>query len=332
MRRLWLALTLPLVLVSSGAAADDHQMFRLSLPVACDIGEACFIQNHFDHDPGPGFRDYAGGRLGYDGHAGLDIRVVDEPAMVRGIAVVAAAPGKILAVRDGMEDIDVRLTGSAAVVDRKAGNGVVIDHGGGWQTQYNHLRSGSITVKPGDAVNTGQVIGMIGMSGYAAFPHVHFALRHQGVSMDPFGGVDAPVLWDDRALAALPYTASGILAAGFAPRRPSWSEARAGDYDADPLGGGAPALVFWTSLFGGQGGDELHSRLIGPDGTVIAESLQVLEKNEAQYFSFTGRKRPDGGWLEGLYRGEYKLFREIDGATRELLSTMREIRLVSEER
>lgn len=330
MRWRWLALTL--ALVSGGAAADQHQAFRLSLPVACDIGETCFIQNHFDRDPGPGFRDYTGGSLGYDGHAGLDIRVVDLPAMARGIAVVAAAPGKVRAVRDGMADIDVRLTGSAAVVDRKAGNGVVIDHDGGWQTQYSHLRSGSVTVKPGDAVNAGRVIGMIGMSGYAAFPHVHFALRRQGVPVDPFGGADATVLWDDEALAALPYTASGILAAGFAPRRPSWADARAGDYDDDPPGGDAPALVFWTSLFGGQGGDTLHSRLIGPDGTVVAESRLVLDRSKAQYFSFTGRKRPDDGWPEGTYRGEYKLYREIDGAPRELLSTMREIRIDSEER
>ena len=64
----------------------------------------------------------------------------------------------------------------------------------------------------------------------------------------------------------------------------------------------------------------------------MAESLQVLEKNKAQYFSFTGRKRPDGGWPEGLYRGEYKLFREINGAPRELLTTSREIRIGSEER
>jgi len=328
--RWWLALAL--ALASGGAAAGDHQAFRLSLPVACDIGETCFIQNFFDRDPGPGFRDYAGGSLGYDGHAGLDIRVVDLPAMARGVAVVAAAAGTVRAVRDGMADIDVRLTGSAAVTDRKAGNGVVIDHGGGWQTQYSHLRSGSVTVKPGDAVNAGQVIGMIGMSGFAAFPHVHFAVRRQGVSVDPFGGTDETVLWDDRALAALPYTASGILAAGFAAGKPSWAEARAGDYDNHPPGGDAPALVFWTSLFGGQGGDELHSRLIAPDGNVMAENRLVLEVNKAQYFSFTGRKRPDGGWPAGLYRGEYKLFREIDGAIRELLSASREIRIDSEER
>ena len=64
----------------------------------------------------------------------------------------------------------------------------------------------------------------------------------------------------------------------------------------------------------------------------MAENRQVLEVNKAQYFSFTGRKRPDGGWPEGLYRGEYKLFREIDGAIRELLSASREIRIDSEER
>ncbi|MCH8829411.1 MAG: M23 family metallopeptidase [Planctomycetes bacterium] len=224
---------------------------------------------------------------------------------------------------------------AATIADRKAGNGVVIDHGGGWRTQYSHLRRGSIRVAVGDSVAAGEVLGMIGMSGNAAFPHVEFVVRYQGAAIDPFGGLDATLecgvdsgaLWDSRALAALNYTPSGILAAGFAPRRPAWLAARRGDYAADVPRRDAPALVFWTSLFGGQLGDQITMRLIAPGGGILAENSFALQKDKAQVFSLVGRKRPGESWPAGVYRGEYELYRWIDDAPVELLSAAREITL-----
>ena len=126
--------------LSSPAGAAERPALRLDLPVACDMARLCAVQNYFDHDPGPGARDYACGRLTYDGHQGTDFRVPDLPAMTRGVAVIAAAPGRVRAIRDGMADRDVREPGAAKVEGREAGNAVVIDHGGGWETQYSHLR------------------------------------------------------------------------------------------------------------------------------------------------------------------------------------------------
>ena len=54
------ALALP---AASGWAAPS-----LSLPLACDIGTACIVQNYVDRDAGPGARDYRCGFLAYDGH------------------------------------------------------------------------------------------------------------------------------------------------------------------------------------------------------------------------------------------------------------------------
>ena len=165
----------------------------LDVPVACDMAKVCSIQKHFDLDPGPERLDYACGRLTGDGHDGTDIRVPDFPAMDRGVAVVAAAPGVVKAVRDGMADASVRKSGPGeggreAIAGREAGNGVVIDHGDGWETQYSHLKRGSIAVKPGDRVAAGQRLGLIGLSGQTEYPHVHFSVRYQGRSLDPFVG------------------------------------------------------------------------------------------------------------------------------------------------
>lgn len=63
------------------------------------------------------------------------------------------------------------------------GNCVVIDHGQGLLTLYFHLSE--IKVKEGDAVQTGQIIGLSGGTGRATGPHLHVAVRWQGTYVDP---------------------------------------------------------------------------------------------------------------------------------------------------
>src|SRR4051794_27387255 len=151
----------------------------LALPIACEMGKSCVLQNYVDHDPGPGSRDYRCGHLTYDSHKGTDIRVIDLPAFRRGVPVLAAAAGRVRAVRDGMPDVSVRDPSAAPVAGREAGNSVVIEHGEGWETQYAHLRKGSVAVRPGDRVEGGQPLGMTGLSGNTEFPHLHFEVRRR---------------------------------------------------------------------------------------------------------------------------------------------------------
>jgi len=63
------------------------------------------------------------------------------------------------------------------------GSCVVIDHGQGLFSLYLHLSD--FTVKAGDQVETGQLIGMSGGSGRATGPHLHLAIRWQGVYLNP---------------------------------------------------------------------------------------------------------------------------------------------------
>lgn len=60
---------------------------------------------------------------------------------------------------------------------------VIIEHGNGYETLYAHLSG--FTVGAGAWVNSGEVIGYIGMSGRTTGPHVHFELRRNGVYQDP---------------------------------------------------------------------------------------------------------------------------------------------------
>ncbi|MCH8001578.1 MAG: M23 family metallopeptidase, partial [Proteobacteria bacterium] len=166
-------------------AAGAQTPPQLELPVDCQIGAACVVQNYVDQDPGPGARDHTCGPLSYDGHKGTDIRVAGRPEMAAGVAVLAAAPGVVRALRDGEADR------AASQAGPDAGNAVVLDHGSGWESQYSHLRQGSVAVVTGQRVAAGTRLGLIGWSGRAEFPHVEFALRHRGRAIDPFTGAPA---------------------------------------------------------------------------------------------------------------------------------------------
>lgn len=63
------------------------------------------------------------------------------------------------------------------------GNVIHIDHGKGWETVYAHLSR--IGVHLNESVQRGEVIGAVGMTGWATGPHLHFETRKNGVYLDP---------------------------------------------------------------------------------------------------------------------------------------------------
>ena len=313
-------------------AAGAQTPPQLELPVACEIGAACVVQNYVDQDPGPGAQDHTCGPLSYDGHQGTDIRLPGRPEMAAGVAVLAAAPGVVRARRDGEPDVPVTQAGP------DAGNNVVVDHGGGWESQYSHLRRGSVAVAVGERVEAGARLGEIGWSGRAEFPHLAFALRHRGRAIDPFTGAPAgggcgrggAPLWSPAAQAALAYRAGGLLRAGFAAEAPGLARALDGAYDAPPgapLGSQAPALVFWAVAWGLREGDRESFRLIAPDGRTLAEGSGTLPRNQAQWLRYIGKKRKGAGFPPGRYRGEYRVERDTEGGSEIVVEVVRVLEL-----
>jgi murein DD-endopeptidase MepM/ murein hydrolase activator NlpD len=65
------------------------------------------------------------------------------------------------------------------------GNRVVVDHGNGLETTYNHLSSA--TVKVGQKVSRGDVIAMSGTTGASTGCHLHFEVMVNGEVVDPTG-------------------------------------------------------------------------------------------------------------------------------------------------
>jgi len=76
-------------------------------------------------------------------------------------------------------------TGIVRLADRLplSGNAVVIDHGLGVLTGYFHLSA--LRARPGARVRKGELIGLVGSTGIATGPHLHWGLRVNGVYVDP---------------------------------------------------------------------------------------------------------------------------------------------------
>ena len=92
--------------------------------------------------------------------------------------VLAVANGRIVNVVDGLPE-NVPNSSKLAIelnLRNAGGNSVAEDLGGGRYAMYAHLRPHSITVKPGDRVHAGQIIGHVGNTGSSTEPHLHFQL------------------------------------------------------------------------------------------------------------------------------------------------------------
>lgn len=63
------------------------------------------------------------------------------------------------------------------------GNVVVLDHGDGTETRYAHLSA--ITVRVGQGLRQGDVLGRVGSTGASTGPHLHFEVRFDGRAVDP---------------------------------------------------------------------------------------------------------------------------------------------------
>ncbi len=303
-----------------GQAPQLTSDLRLELPVACRMGPACVVQHYVDLAPGVAARDHTCGPLTYDGHDGIDIRTLTYAQMRRGVEVVAAAPGLVLRIRDGMADVSVAKIGPEALDGKDAGNGVVVDHGNGWTTYYAHLKRGSIAVRPREPVEAGQLLGQIGLSGRTNFPHLHFILRHKGEVVDPFTAqalesgckADGKSLWTDRALAALAYRPGGLLQSGFAgeiPQNPTLHEGAS----PSPATTKSPSLIAWMAAWGLRKGDRWAMRLLGPGRGTLAAGSGELEKDQGTWFHYLGRKKKLSAWPRGRYRAFFRVDRRVDG-------------------
>ena len=96
------------------------------------------------------------------GHEGIDV-LAD-----KGTAIRASAAGRVIFAGQGPEEYGLT---------------VIIYHSGRWTTTYSYL--GKLTVKEGDKVKAGERIGLVGQTGLASEPQLHFEIRRNKLAVDP---------------------------------------------------------------------------------------------------------------------------------------------------
>lgn len=298
-----------LLALAAPVAAKD---LTLSLPIDCVLGDTCFVQQYVDRDASAKHSDYTCGTLSYDGHKGTDFALPSLAAMTAGVDVLAAANGVVAATRNDMPDIMQGAEGAPNVDGKECGNGILVKHAGGWETQYCHLKMGSIIVKRGQKLVQGDVLGEVGLSGKTQFPHVHLSLRKNGAVIDPYDaddsitcdGADLHSLWQ----VDMPYIGAGVISLGFSTSVPKYDAIKAGISPTETLPKNAPALVLWGYAYGGQQGDTIELQIDGPNGQVILHQAQ-LDKAQSQFFRAAGKRAKGDGWPTGHYEGVVRILR-----------------------
>lgn len=148
-----------------------------------------FIGAYVDQNTAAGaIKDFNCGTNTYDTHRGTDIAIwpygfykMDNSQ----VAVIAAAAGTIIQRADGNFDRNCSSNNLTA-------NSIIIQHADGSQAFYWHMKKNSVTSKTvGQTVVAGEFLGMVGSSGSASGPHLHFEV-HSGATaasyQDPFSG------------------------------------------------------------------------------------------------------------------------------------------------
>lgn len=309
-------MTVALLLVSAPRGHADQQ-FALVRPVNCELGKSCFIQNYVDHDSSEKSLDFQCGHRTYNGHDGTDIRIPDIEAQKIGVEVLAAAGGNVTHVRDGMDDVSVHTARRNSIAGKECGNGVLIDHEQGWSTQYCHLAKGSLRVRPGEQVQAGQTLGLIGLSGNTEFPHLHFTVRQNRSVVDPFA-YEAPQnscnsghpIWTPSALAEMRYVPREIINFGFAEAPATMDMIETGEIKRHVVSFRSDVLVAYVRAIGLEMGDEQALEVRLPEGRLLAESrLPALEQDKAQMFVSAGRRLKGVRWPGGTYKATYVVTR-----------------------
>jgi len=235
---------------------------RLILPFAEEQANFLSIVNYADTLPTSTAMDFRGGGFVSNNNPGFEIRGGTATQMDSGLLMYAAAAGTVSAFSDVSP----------------FGRAVTIDLGNGWTMIQAGLHSDGATVRVGDTVAQGQILGYLGNNFGNTETRVRVELRYNNITVDPFQNIAAyfadpvPVYQGDQASRS---KASGIsndnadLAVGPSSKT-VFDMAESDD------------VWFWTRISHLDPGDQLVTRWYRPDGTQHSQATftaSILERN-----------------------------------------------------
>ena len=296
---------------SNFSAAEE---IKFGLPIKCDLNKDCFIQNLPDLIEGEGTADSFCQGATYDGHKGVDIRILSLKDIERNVPVIAPARGIIKAFRDGEEDVLMKTPEDKdRVKGKECGNGIVISHDKTYETQVCHLKKNSITVQKGEKVEQGDTIGFVGNSGAAQFPHVHLMIRKNGKWVDPISGQSPEKscktnsvktsLFNTEVAQYFTDNTSRLMTSGITGK-PIIHETLVEVGPPEALKASDQAIVGWAWFINLRKGDKIRYTLEGPQGQISQNTTKPFEKWKASYSGFSGKRTSPT-------KGEYRLTTEL---------------------
>jgi hypothetical protein len=166
-------------------------------------GNHLWVNAHLATLEGERFRPYRGQSYGVDlvrlDRMGLRARglLPDNPRAyaIFGQPVAAPCSGRVVVAADGAVDMPPPQPDRAHM----AGNHVMLECAAIW-VLLGHLQRGSLAVREGQAVLTGDVVGRVGNSGNTGEPHLHIHAQRPGSVAEPTGGEPLPIRFNGRYL------------------------------------------------------------------------------------------------------------------------------------
>jgi hypothetical protein len=295
--------------------------FLMGNPINCPDGETCWIVNYPDKDRSRKSADYNCGRLSTNRQYSTDFAVNGNAAVRKGIPVQSVAPGVVLGARNNGPDYFRGKPAKPIAKNRYCGNGVLIEHDEGWTTQYCHLRKGSVTVRKGDEVAEGQMIGFVGLSGDTIFPHLSLTLRRDKTVVDPFVG-PAPTsacglgegqVWRSPDDPGLAYLTASILGGGFVDIRPNKTGPAPKGDETLTVSRQISKVYLWADLLGIRPNDQIIFEIFGPEGKRVMDHTTTLKNHQYRKRASVEFLKRGQFWSGGMYRGTVTLRRHFGG-------------------
>ena len=251
----------------------------------------------------PAILAYNGGDYTYDGHQGVDAAILNFTAQEIGVPIFAALDGAVIATHDGEPDMNTAFNNAAL------DNYVMLDHGNGQTTTYQHMRKGSVPVVMGEQVYAGQQIGYTASSGYSTGPHLHLQSEVNNQYFESFAGTDRTGL---SGWVAQPAFRSDLYLLQFVITDQNLSTWQGWPYDTTRKGTfytGLQSVNFWFQLGNAEGISSITINYLRPDGSTAVTNTSPISnaaRNAALSFDFDLNLDVTGTW---------KIQLVIDGAT-----------------
>ncbi len=274
----------------------------LTIPVKCTLGKDCWISNLPEHSKNNnlGF-DYHCNKKTYSSHSGTDFAIQDMKAMKDGVDVISPIDGRITRLRDGVDDINVKKLGLENLEGKDCGNAVAIARGD-YEYLLCHMKEFSLVVQQGQEVKRGQKIGQIGLSGRTEYPHLHITARKKDIDgnwnwFDPFYnkgtecGATPDSMWLEADALEKAAIKSGIVYNyGFSYNVPTAEKIATGDFREIKFTENPNMIIGWVEIFSTNPGDQLLIRLHDPINNFKIEQNFTINKYQAKYMRFIGKK------------------------------------------